>query len=74
MNEIDKAATALQANGFDDFSHDDLRHAAKIVVAALRKPSDEMLKAAGCVRGGVGEEVWQAMIDALLAETEKTDG
>lgn len=58
--------------------HDNMRAA----IAALREPTPEMIHAAemtGLIGGDRGSFrhaviVYTAMIDALLAETEKTDG
>lgn len=58
---------------------DEARTMVRSAIAALREPSEEMVSKAWELlqhtkyRPTSGKECWQAMIDALLAETEKTD-
>ena len=90
MTALERAArVACAAAGYQWYTDDDLIRASpdtfpidtdwlaatRAVIAAIREPSEMMLKAADAVEFvGPGENEatgeWQAMIDALLAEGE----
>jgi hypothetical protein len=44
---------------------------ARAVVAAIREPSEGMVRAVDEPADGYGEHIWQMMIDALLDERER---
>ena len=71
---IDKAARVLFNYEQGERTMDDCLNAAKLVIKAMREPTEEM-KIAGSIDPGSGgpdsgyeTEVWQSMIDAALKE------
>lgn len=68
MSLVDRVVLAIGEYHFLlDFSTEELEDIARIALAAIRVPTEAMVLAAFRHKG-TGDMVWQAMIDAGLAE------